>query len=57
MKLFIVPTAEGDSFIIADEDFVPKNAIEISNENLQKISNMYDKDDLLVMLISFNRRI
>ena len=53
MKLVIIPDVDGDSFSIINERFPPENYIPVEDKKV--LSDAYDLNDILTMLISFNK--
>lgn len=53
MKLVVIPSADGDSFAIVNEKFAPSHYIPVDDKEV--IRNRYDFNDVLTMLISFNK--
>jgi hypothetical protein len=61
MKLYIKQSEIGDRFIIVNskyEEFrdFKGGVMEITEENRENLKKTYDLDDILTMLISFNKQ-
>ena len=53
MKLVSIPDTNGDSLSIIDENFPPEDYIELDDK--EYIKDIYDFDDLITLIVSFNK--